>query len=256
MISSSLTKRNIKENDNKINTRNFIFKTYEGNIMKTGMSFIKWMSSRVSHIISTTSIGTGCVELTPKDFKRAGRIPKDTVCRLFLAFVRLLPLLYDRLSASLWKDERVASAFGMSRGFGTVRPPFRLTSDKRPEGSQRRFHESYWQGRKTERRDVVDERAPRTRICSIVLYQQPVCGVPHFLMLLSLPVYLALNIIPSFSISHSPWVLLRVKKFSTTVLEINYQLTFTVLVLKFFCDQIWNRFFLTRDQETYIFLVN
>jgi len=83
--------------------------------------------------------------------------------------LRLLPLLYEGLSASLWKDERVSHPYSASSP-----PPFRLTSDKRPEGSQRRFHESYWQGRKTERRDVVGEWALRTRLYSIVLHQQPV----------------------------------------------------------------------------------
>lgn len=110
--------------------------------------------------------------VNPEGLSRASKEPvayQRIVCRLFLAFVHQRCvhnhyIIAKGPGASLWKDERLTSAFGVSRGFGhRPRVPFRLTSDKRPEGSQRRFHESYWQGRKTERRDVVGMRAPRTR---------------------------------------------------------------------------------------------
>lgn len=98
---------------------------------------------------------------TVPNFKRAGRIPKDTISLILSIYILCHAHYHYYMRDWVHPCERTNVPRPHSeRREGSApfaRPPFRLTSDKRPEGSQRRFHESYWHGRKTERRDVVDE---------------------------------------------------------------------------------------------------
>lgn len=176
-------------------------------------------SYKRSYIILTISIENRMYRINPKGLfrqlqKSRDRIPKDTLCvpLILNIYVRVTTTYYTSV-LSLWKDGRTSR----------VRPSFHLTSDKRPEGSQRgvpfprklvtgpedRKKRGIWVG-VSERCERIS--APSAASCVVLKYRSSSLFTP------------SLNIAMPFSISHSVWILPREKYFrlvSSILLSIN-----------------------------------